>query len=114
MSSSTVPMPPGTTTKASEARTKWCSRVKNVLCSKDLFDERVHVLLERQLYANPDRAVALRGLDRGRPFVGGLHETRAAARDDVTAHLGQSLRHAPDLRVHERPRLGREPKIVTR
>lgn len=32
--SSTVPIPPGTTTKTSEAITKWCRRLKNVLCSK--------------------------------------------------------------------------------
>ena len=32
--SSTVPIPPGTTTKASETSTKWCSREKNVRCSK--------------------------------------------------------------------------------
>ena len=31
--SSTVPMPPGVTMKASDTSTKWCSRVKNVLCS---------------------------------------------------------------------------------
>ena len=31
--SSTVPMPPGVTMNASDTRTKWCSRVKNVLCS---------------------------------------------------------------------------------
>jgi hypothetical protein len=31
--SSTVPMPPGITTNATDISTNWCSRVKNVLCS---------------------------------------------------------------------------------
>src|SRR5262249_17731162 len=43
---------------------------------------------------------------RGRPLVGGLHESGTAARDDVTAHLGQGGRHALDLVVDESPRLG--------
>lgn len=34
VSSSTVPIPPGTTTNASDTSTKWCSRVKKVPCSK--------------------------------------------------------------------------------
>ena len=33
LSSRSVPIPPGTTTKASETIMKWCSREKNVLCS---------------------------------------------------------------------------------
>ena len=65
-------MPPGATTKASDANTNWCRRVKNVRCSKASLDERVDFLLEGEVDADTDGAGAFRG--GGRAFVGGLHQ----------------------------------------
>jgi hypothetical protein len=49
------------------------------LVLEHLFYKRINLLLERQVHANPDGAIALWSLGRSRSFVGGLHETRAAA-----------------------------------
>ena len=68
--------------------TKWCSRVKKVACSK------------------ADALHALACLRRPRPFVGGLHQTRATAGDDVAVHTTQGRAHLLDLLVNPVPRLG--------
>jgi hypothetical protein len=52
----------------------------NILRRPDLerlLHERVDALLERQVHADADRAVSLRGVDLSRPFVGGLHQALA-------------------------------------
>jgi len=66
--------------------TKWCSRVKKVCVLEGLLDERVHVLLERQVHPDADALHAFTCLGRPRAFVGGLHQTWAAAGDDVAVH----------------------------
>ena len=48
-----------------------------------LLDERVHVLFERQVHPDADALRPLVCLRRPRPFVGGLHQTRAAPGNDV-------------------------------
>ena len=59
------------------------------LVFKRLFDERVDSLLEREIDANADRTVPLRGVGRGRSLVGVLHETGTAARDDRETAPGE-------------------------
>jgi hypothetical protein len=76
------------------------------LVFKRLFHERVDLLLKGQLDTYADGAIAFRGIDGGCSLVGGLHETGAAARDDVATHLGQRGGNALDLFVDKRPRLG--------
>ena len=49
-------MPPGVTTNASDMIMKWCSREKKVRCVERLRDERIHLLLERQLDVDADGA----------------------------------------------------------
>ena len=80
-----------------------------------LFDERIGLLLERQMHPDAD---ALRGGLRiavRRSAVGGLHQPRAAARDDVAAHCAQAGAHLPDLVINPVSGLVRaEPNTVTR
>ena len=97
--SSTVPIPPGTTTKASETSTKWCSREKNVRCSKTSLDERVDVLLERQVDPDADGGPVGARAGRAGPLVRGLHQTGPAAGDDVAAEPGQLRGQVADGRV---------------
>src|SRR5262249_26509819 len=78
---------------------------KERLVLERLLDEWVGLLLEGQLDANADRGTALRSFHRGSAFVGGLHKTGTAARDNVAAHVGQSGGDALDLFISERPRL---------
>src|SRR5262249_24364714 len=63
-------------------------------------DDRVDLLLERQVDADPDGAGALRRA--GRPLVRRLHQPRAAAGDDVAAQFRQRRRHPLGLLVTER------------
>ena len=51
-----------------------------------LLDERVHVLLERQVNPDSDASRPLGFLRSASAFVGGLHQTWATTRDDVTVH----------------------------
>ena len=57
----------------------------------------------RLLVRNRNRQTERAGLSRpaggSRPFVGGFHETRTAARHDVAAELGQARRQIPDLEI---------------
>src|SRR5215469_4981152 len=62
------------------------SEKRSVLIS--LGDERVHILLEGKLHADPDRSfggVRVRPL---RAFIGRLHQPRTATRDNVTSQSG--------------------------
>jgi hypothetical protein len=52
-----------------------------------LVDERVGGLLERELYADPERLLPDPGHGLLRPLVRRLHEPRPAASDDVPTHL---------------------------
>jgi hypothetical protein len=47
-SSSTVPIPPGATTNASEVSTNWCKRDEERTVLERVSDERVRLLLEAQ------------------------------------------------------------------
>ena len=63
-------------------------------------DERVDLLLERQVDADSDGADVFRRT--GRPLVRRLHQPWAAAGDDVAAQFRQRRRHALGLLVTER------------
>ena len=54
-----------------------------------LGDERIHLLLERQLDVDADGAAQSRGIGGVRAFVRRLHEAGAAAGEDVAAHAGE-------------------------
>jgi len=71
-----------------------------------LLDERVHVLFERQVHPDADALRPLVCLRRPRPFVGGLHQTRAATRNDVAIHSTQRRAHLLDFLVNPVARLG--------
>ena len=71
-----------------------------------LLDERVHVLFERQVHPDADALHSLVCLRRPRPFVGGLHQTRAATRNDVAIHSTQRRAHLLDFLVNPVARLG--------
>jgi hypothetical protein len=64
-----------------------------------LANKRIDFLLEREVYANSDRPIALGRLRRDRSLVGRVHETRTAAGDDVAAHFGESYGDAFDVVV---------------
>ena len=99
MVSSTVPMPPGTTTKASETSTKWCSREKNVRCSKTWPTNGLTSCSNGELDADADgRSLGVRTGHAG-PLVRRLHEPGAAAGDDVAAQARQLRRQVPDGRI---------------
>jgi hypothetical protein len=96
-------MPPGTTTKASEDHeVVQPGEERPVL--EGLLDERIDVLLERQVDADAQRPFPHAGARR--PLVGRLHQSRPAAGDDVAPHLGKRGGGALDLVVHERSGLG--------
>src|SRR5687768_6208243 len=61
-----------------------------------LGDKRIHLLLERQLDIDADRAAAPFRIGGVRAFIRCLHETRATAGEDVATHsseLGGELFH---------------------
>ena len=93
----------GTTTKASEAITKWCSRVKNVSCSKACSTKGLTSCSNGRSTRMPTDPVAPA---RRRALVGGLHESGATARHDVAAHRRERGRRALHLLVDERAGLG--------
>ena len=62
-------------------------------------DERVRLLLERQVHEDPVRTAAARRL---RALVGRLHQAGAASGDDVAAHRRKRFSHAPGLGVRLR------------
>ena len=87
--SSTVPMPPGVTMKASDTSTKWCSRVKNVLCSNASVTNAFTSCSNGSSTRMPtDFWLAVR-VGELRALVGRLHQPGAAAGDDVAAEPRQ-------------------------
>lgn len=77
---------------------------EEILVLERLLDEGVYVLFERQFNANADGSIGSRFI--GGAFVGGLHESRPAAGDDVAIHFRQCRGHPFDLVINERARLG--------
>ena len=57
-------------------------------CSYSLTNERIDLLLERQLHADAHGAVRCL-LDRVRAFIRSLHEARTTAANDVASHFRQ-------------------------
>ena len=113
--SSTVPIPPGTTTNASETRTKWWSREKNVRCSKAWVTNGLTSCSKGKSTRMPTEARS--GSDPGHPspLVRRLHQPGPAAGDDVAAEARQLGGEVADGRVA--PVAGSvraEPKMVTR
>src|SRR4029079_5138202 len=63
---------------------------------KDIFNERIRLLLKRQV--NPDTNIS-RPLGRLRALIGGLHQTGAAASDNVAVHGAKRRTHLLDFLV---------------
>jgi hypothetical protein len=74
------------------------------LVLEGLLDEGIDILLKRQLHAYADRTIALGSIGRRCTLVGGLHQTRSAAGDDVAAHFRQGSSESFDLVVGKSPR----------
>jgi hypothetical protein len=64
--------------------------------------EGIHLLLEGQGDADPDRPLPLLHVRRGRAFVGSLHQAGAPAGHDVAAHSRERSREPYDLIVGRR------------
>ena len=97
--SSTVPIPPGHDDEGVGDEHEVVQPGEERLVLEDLADERVDVLLERQVDPDADRApVAVRPGQPG-PLVRRLHQAGAAAGDDVAAQAGQLRGQVADGRV---------------
>ena len=81
-----------------------------------LVDERIHVLLERQIDANADGLLVARPGRRAGAFVGGLHQPGPAAGDDVAAQVASVRRPVSRTASYTQwsGSTRAEPKIVTR
>ena len=82
-------MPPGVTTNASDMIMKWCSREKNVRCSKACVTNGFTSCSKGSSMLMPTERRSPVGIGGVRAFVGRLHQAGTAAGEDVAAHPGQ-------------------------